>query len=187
MLDIIRKQRFAQIAITLLVLLNLALITSIVWHERSGLNTPPPEAGLEQFLEIELDLTPAQVEKMHAIRRQHFQSGRSLAEALRDSSEMLLVQAFLPELDSARAEELSANIGQIHAKLEWALYQHFVQLSKICSPQQKIKLSELTRELTRGNGPEAPGRPPQPGMKPGPDAHHPGRRPGVTDPPPRDR
>ncbi|NQV13847.1 hypothetical protein HQ531_00205 [bacterium] len=181
MLDMIKERRWMQYTIALLVILNLAMVTSMFLHERSSHGPQGPQGpknGLEYFLKTELDLFPEQVEQMHIIRREHFRANQPLVHALKDSSELLILLAFNPDADSSLANKLSLNIGDIHAQLDFALYSHFVQLNSICTPVQKERLRALAKELTRGSVPP-PNAQHQPGGGPPP--------PGGGPPPPRNK
>jgi Spy/CpxP family protein refolding chaperone len=164
MLDMVSNRRFSRISITLLVLLNLGLISSMVWHERMIKEQPPPRDDLEVFLGSELALSPSQVEQMRHIRREHFQTAGAFARSLQDSSQELLFLAFQADPDSSRAAALSQHMGEIHSQLEWALYDHFVKLAQICTPAQRVLLLDLTQELTQGKRPGGPGQPRHPGQ-----------------------
>lgn len=187
MFDMISNRRFARISIILLIVLNIGLIASMVWHEQNRGNQPLPQQDLEQFLGNELGLSPEQVEEMRNIRQNHFQTAGQYARSLQDSSQELLFLAFQTEPDSLRARQLAQNMGEIHSQLEWALYDHFVKLSAICSPAQRVLLLELTQELTQGVRPGAPGQPPHPARDRGPGNPPPGARPNQGAPPPRNR
>ena len=131
---------------------------------------------------------------MHAIRKQHFDNAHPLLSTLSDSLELLVSEAFKPVTNSARAEELARNISNIHVDMDLALYDHFVKLNALCTPDQQARLKELAGELMRGGSQPPPTgqigerrpprpdgqamdrRPPPPGQGPGPGAR-----------PPRDR
>ncbi len=194
MLDIIKQKRMMQITITLLVILNLVLISSMIINKRPGQNGPDHPMGLEGFLKTELGLTDSQTDAMHTIRKQHFDNAHPLLSALSDSLELLISEAFEPMTDSLRAEELVHNISNIHIDLDRALYNHFVELNALCTPEQQARLKDLAGELMRGGAQPPPqgmgseGRPPHPdaeAMDRRPPPH--GQRPGSGAPPPRDR
>jgi len=195
MLDIIKQTRMMQITIALLVILNLALISSMIINKRPGQNSPEHPQGLEGFLKSELGLTDSQTDAMHTIRKQHFDNAHPLLSSLADSLELLVSEAFEPMTDSIRADELVHNISSIHVDMDRALYNHFVQLNALCTPEQQARLKELAGELMRGGSQPPPhqgmgseGRPPHPegraqDRRPPP----PGQGPGPGTPPPRDR
>ena len=194
MLDIIKQQRMMKITIALLVILNLALISSMVLTRRPVQNNPDHPMGLEGFLKLELGLTDSQTEAMHTIRKQHFDNTHPLLSSLADSLELLISEAFNPRVDSARANELVLNISNIHVDMDRALYRHFVELNALCTPEQQARLKDLVGELMRGGsqpppqGMGAEGRPPHPNVQ-GMDRRPPprGQGPGSGAPPPRDR
>ena len=194
MLDIIKQKRMMQVTIALLVILNLALISSMIIHKRPGPGDSDRPLGMEGFLKSELGLTDIQTEAMHNIRMQHFDNSHPLLSSLADSLELLISEAFNPQTDSKRAEELVANISNIHVDMDRALYNHFVELNALCTPEQQVRLKELAGELMRGGsqppppqGMDAQGRPPRPDGK-GMDRRPPPRQgSGAGGPPPRDR
>ncbi len=195
MLDMIKERRMMQIAVAILVILNLALITSMIIQKPPFPDNQTPRPGLEAFLQTELNLSESQVEAFHAIRKQHFDSVHPILDKMNDSLELLISEAFNPDKDSDRVKELTQNTADIHAQMDYALYAHFAKLNEICTPVQQGRLKELARELTRGGtqpppqkGPRPEGRPPHPdgqardGRLPPPDQ---GVGPGA--PPPKDR
>lgn len=167
----VQRRRFLLASLGLLVIMNLGLMGSIFFQKQG--HDRPGQGGLEHFLEQELSLSPDQVEQMHTIRKQHFDTTLPLVAALRDSSEFLVLQAFMRDLDSTRATAIAKNIGGIHTQLDLALYGHFVKLNEMCTPEQRVRLKELAYELTGGTSP-----PPQRGQAP------PGERPGRGNRPP---
>jgi Spy/CpxP family protein refolding chaperone len=195
MLDIIKERRMMQIAVAILVILNLALITSMIIQKPPFPGNQAPRPGLEIFLAEELKLSEAQVDAFHAIRKQHFDSVHPILDRMNDSLELLISEAFNPDRDPDRVKELNQNTADIHAQMDYALYDHFVQLNEICTPEQRGRLKKLARELTRGGnqpppqeGPRQAGRPPHPGgqtrdgrLPP------PGQGAGPGAPPPKDR
>ena len=195
MLDIIKQKRMMQVTIAVLVILNLALISSMIIHKRPEQGDPDRPLGMEGFLKSELGLTDSQTEAMHNIRMRHFDNTHPLLSSLADSLELLISEAFNPETDSKRAEELVANISDIHVDMDRALYHHFVDLNALCTPEQQMRLKELAGELMRGGSQPPPpqrmggqARPPRPdgkGMDRRPPPPRQGSGAGV--PPPRDR
>ena len=194
MLDIIKQKRMMQITIAMLVILNLALISSMILTKRPGQDNPDHPMGLEGFLKSELGLTDTQMEAMHTIRKQHFDNSHPLMSSLADSMELLISEAFKPLKDSTRADMLVHHISNIHIDMDRALYRHFVELNALCTPEQQARLKELAGELMRGGsqpppqGMGAEGRPPHPdaqSMDRRPPPRGPG--PGSGAPPPRDR
>ncbi|NQV42506.1 MAG: periplasmic heavy metal sensor [Candidatus Marinimicrobia bacterium] len=195
MLDIIKQKRMMQTTIAILVVLNLALISSMILTKRPGPNNSVYPMGLEGFLKSELGLTESQTEAMHAIRKQHFDNTHPLMSSLADSMELLISEAFNPAKDSTRADMLVHHISNIHIDMDRALYRHFVELNALCTPEQQARLKELAGELMRGGSQPPPpqgmgeeGRPPHPDAQ-GMDRRPPprGQGPGSGAPPPRDR
>jgi len=195
MLDIIKQRRMMQLALAILVILNLGLMGSMVLNKRPSPESEAPRQGLEMFLKEELALSENQMEALHDIRKQHFDWAQPLMEALADSLETLVGQAFYPVSDSVRVNELAHNISDLHVSMDLALYTHFVQLNAICTPEQQDRLKDLAGKLMPGSS-----RPPHPkeqmgeGRPPHPDGQGMDRRPpppsggpGSGGPPPHDR
>jgi len=195
MLDIIKQQRMMQATVAILVLLNLALIIFMIINKPPRQNDVAPQVGVESFLQTELELSDGQMDALHNIRKQHFDNVHPNMTALADSLESLIAEAFKPISDSTRVNELAQNISDIHVKMDLALYNHFVQLNALCTPEQQGRLKDLAGKLMPGSsqlpppeGQGAQGRAPHPDgraqdRRPPP----PGQGPDRGAPPPRDR
>jgi len=157
MLDMIKQRRMMQTTIAILVLLNLALITTMIINRPPG----PGEGsalpmGFEHFLRTELDLSTTQMDALHDIRAQHFEDTYPMMEMLADSLDALIEQAFDPATDSIRVNELVRNISNIHVDMDMGLYRHFTALNALCTPEQQESLRDLAGKLMRANSPPPP-------------------------------
>ena len=153
MLDMIKERRWMVLTIFLLVLLNLALITAMVVRDRKPWVHDRSRTGIETFLKDELALTPTQIDSFKAIRERHFNVGAPLMKAMRDSMTKLVSEAFSPVPDAARVESLSNHLAAIHGKMDRSFYNHFVQLSSLCTPEQRERLKAVAKDLIRTMGP----------------------------------
>jgi Spy/CpxP family protein refolding chaperone len=179
MLDIIKQRRWMMSIIVLLVLLNLALIGSMMWGDRRH-DDSDHRSGFEMFLKNELALSPTQIDSFKVLRERQIKQGVPLVKALRDSMDALVSQAFARRPDSARVNRLAHQLGEMHRRLDWSFYQHFAELSALCTPEQRSRLEAFAQDLTRrmwsghkghgrhGEGPPPEGPPPR-GKHGGPD------------------
>ncbi len=196
MTDIFQKRRLGQITIVLLVLLNLALILTMIISKPPRRGNETPQQGLEGFLREELQLSEEQMQAFVDIRNGHFNTLKPKMEALSDSMEILVDAAFDPDVDSLDVAELTKSMAVIHTEMDLALYRHFAHLNEICSPEQQVLLRKLADQLIRGSTQPPPperqsmsGRPPhgeERGRGPGGPPPR-GKGPGPGGPPPRNR
>lgn len=152
MLDMIKERRWMVLTILLLVLLNFALITAMVMRDRKPWEHDRSRAGFETFLKDELALTPTQLDSFKTIRERHFKAGGLLMKALRDSMTTLVSEAFSPIPNPARVEALSNHLALIHGEMDRSFYNHFVELSSLCTPEQRERLKGVAKDLIRTMG-----------------------------------
>lgn len=167
MLDIIKQRRWMILTIVILVLLNLGLITGMMMHDRHPGKFDRRSGGFESFLKDELQLTPVQIDSFKAIRTRHFKAGAPLMKAMRDSMDAMMSEAFNPQPDTLHVKVLSKQLAEMHREMDWSFYQHFAQLSGLCTPEQRERLEVFAKDLTHRMGPsrkshDRPETPPPP-------------------------
>ena len=164
-MDFITRQRFLTIAIIVLVLLNLFSLGAI-WILQSGRRPflQPPvhyhregKGNIVEFLSEELKLTDEQFKEFKAIRRDLDRGRRFLECEILETRRELVEESFRPNPDSTKAEFLVTKIGENQILLEKLLFDHFVKMKSLCTPEQSEKFDSLMHEiLQRSRPPDAP-------------------------------
>lgn len=171
-MDIFKRERMTQWIIVLLVILNLFTMATL-WVQRGKdqpLPLPPGDErrqghGVLEFLEMELDLSEDQTQRLEALRSRHheerFQTEKLMLDKRREY--MRLVTENNP--DTAKVNRLARQLGEIQAKMEGLTFQHFTEIKALCTPEQKDQFNRLMREVLDrqpppGHRPEGRRRPP---------------------------
>jgi len=103
------------------------------FRERLGLS----QEQMKQFAEFNPEFRQ-QVQKIHAE-----------LSALRIQ---MLEEMSAVTVDTSRLNQLSDSIGSQHALLKKVTFEYFLDLRKVCEPDQQEKLEALFREMFAGDG-----------------------------------
>jgi len=109
---------------------------------------PRPERG-ERMTEL-LDLTDAQEQQIDKIRLEHLkkmESSRSELQKLRSEYRLLLVA---DSYDKNKVKQKLAEIGAVQEKRELEKADHFAEIRKILTDEQKVKFDQFI--LSHGPG-----------------------------------
>jgi Spy/CpxP family protein refolding chaperone len=162
-MTIFTQQRITAWIIGLLLILNI-LSVGTLWFFQFRRQPPPPEIGpgpVQHFLEAELQLTQEQAQQFARLRQEHSQAAKALNDAGHQLKGTLLNEVFTDAPDVEKVTRLAEEIGQKQTELELLLFQHFLALKSLCSPEQADRLQSLIHEIV-----PPPGSPPPPGQSP---------------------
>lgn len=179
-MDMFSKQKFTSVVIVLLIVLNLATISTL-WLKDKNPPPPPgenqPNRGVEQLLSKELKLTEKQKTEFTKLRESHFKATRSITKEIHELKKEMMDQLNEVEFDPIAVEMLANEIGEKQAKIEEEIFNHFVDLLSVCNDDQKKKFRTLLSNFFPNpeNKPPRPGGTPPPHMPPGPRGEKPPR------------
>jgi hypothetical protein len=178
------KERAAAWTIALLLILNLATLSTIWFKEirRPDFGPPKPDGrndNISLFLKSELAWSDSQVQAYEFLRNTHLGKSRAVMTEMRELKRELLDELFEDEPDSLKAGLLIQSINQKQMEMEQLNYSYFVALKKLCGDEQKDRLRGLMNELFFRDQPG--------GGRPGGPPHGPGgpgdRPPDMSGPP----
>lgn len=143
-----------------LVLINLsALATYFLFiRKTTGESVTGNNAKNGITLKQELSLTPDQILKVTSINKTYNATGESIALAIKEKKADLLVELSKNSSDSNQIINLVDDIVKDQKKLQMANIKQFLDLKKVCTPEQTQKLSRIYSELygcennTKGRG-----------------------------------
>lgn len=181
-MDIFKQRRYLVFLVILLVVLNLGTIT-LLWvgrppAPRAGIHPegpPQQEARLKDLLKRELKFNDEQIARYFQLRENHRRQFEKLNEEIRRLKKQMFDAVFSREPQPALSDSLLQLSLQKQAELDSLTYQHFLDLKKLCDPDQQYQLKMLIGEFFRQQGrlqgkgqvPPPPGRgegtPPPPG------------------------
>lgn len=170
-MDIIKQKRLTMTVIIILILLNLTILTLLWLGRPTRLRTeaPPPaleKQRLQHLLRDELGFDQRQIEQFQYLQKMH----RDQVRVLQDEIQQLKKQMFDAVLDDNPNPVLSDSLLQLsqdkQAEIERLTFQHFVDLKKLCSPEQQDKLQLLIHDMFRRPPQGERPLPPPPGESP---------------------
>ncbi|TCZ71750.1 hypothetical protein [Flaviaesturariibacter aridisoli] len=147
------------VGITLLVLLNIALLATIWLQKKEGrVAAPGPRPGDENPLATELRFDSAQRRSFDTLRAEHFKWMQGYRKQMRDARDH-----YFDGIKSGAAPDnrIAWSIAALHTKMDSATYVHFAQVRALCNPQQQEAFDRLLRRIVNAAG--------RPGPRPSPD------------------
>ncbi|MBN2349389.1 MAG: periplasmic heavy metal sensor [Bacteroidales bacterium] len=150
------KKRLIILGIVLLVVLNLSSLATILYHNRVGkvavtLNQDDEILynNLNHFLQKELSLTDEQFLSVENLRREHFIRTKEIIVQLNDKRDEMLVEFRKEKPNHRKLNNLAGEIGNLHRDLKIEAIDHFLNLKKLCTPEQQEKLNILFEKIQR--------------------------------------
>jgi hypothetical protein len=183
-MDIFKQNRFLGWIVVLLVLLNLITLVTL-WLGRPLRPVPrakpvgPDREQLQmpQALRDGLGFDDAQIAEYQRLTRQHREEVRRLNEEIRQIKQRMFEGALQDSPTPELSESLLALAQQKQAAIEKATFQYFLDLKKLCRPDQQEKLKLLVDQLFRQpKGGQDQGRPQPPRDRQPPPRRPPDRR-----------
>lgn len=143
-----------------LVLINIAAMATYFIYLRKQANETLTGPGLKRgiVLQQELALTPDQSLAVNKINATYQASSEPIVEDIREKKSELLEELSKEDTDSAVLTKLTNDIVIEQKKLQMANIKQFLDLKKVCTPEQTLKLSQIYAGLYgfeqkgKGNG-----------------------------------
>ena len=143
-----------------LLLINLCLVLFLFFgnppHAQEGRR--PFEQGPKNKIIDMLRFDKDQVEKYENLIKQHRTSVRLLEEGIREVKSKLYLT--LNEKGSGAKDSLVNQLGDLQMQIENVHYNHFLEIKRLCKPNQQAYFTELTGNLVEFFHPEKQGHTP---------------------------
>lgn len=165
-----QKIRYLTWTVVILGVLNLSVIMSIVYHvwaERNQMESRQEKSsGSLSGREIirVMGFTQEQKDQFHSMNGPFRESVRSINLALDENRSNLFAELKKRAVDTVKCNYISAEIGNLHKALKVKTYRFYLDVKKICTPQQQLRLNEMFSPIFS----EEKG----PGFKHGRSPHH---------------
>ncbi len=172
-MDIFKQQRYLLIVIVLLVIMNIGTLL-MLWigkpsHPSRQRGPIPPKhekSRIEQLLKVELGFNVSQIRKYLKMRQEHRRTTQQLNDEIRQVKKAMFDEVLQDNAKEELSDSLLTLAQEKQAKLEQLTFQHFLDLKKLCKPEQQEHLKFLMNQLFRQNSPPGmknDGHPPPPG------------------------
>lgn len=154
-MDYFSKKRFSLGLVLILLIVNIAAISTMLYHilsERSsaGQKTEIPSAS--QVLISELKLSDEQRERFQIINQFYNQQSCDIASKLTEKRSEMLTQLGEEAVDTLVLNTIAEDIGKLHTELKLLTIQNFLELKKICTPDQQPLLSKIFEDMLESEG-----------------------------------
>lgn len=159
-MNIVTKNKWFLFLLGFLLLANVALLLSFfVFGEKSGSAVPKKSAQPSGFLSRELTLTKEQEQLFKEKKEEHFKRIKPLWEEIRKTKDTLYRQLNNPDFNDSAINAITSRLAAKNKISDEMLFNHFRELRKLCTDEQKIKFDTLipqmmTRPGNRGKGGE---------------------------------
>jgi len=170
-MDIFKQKRNLVFVIIMLVALNLALIALLWFGKPPG---PPQQRGpingeedmfrVQQLLKNELGFDEQQAKEYLKLRFEHQTAAAQLDSEVRQLKKQMFDEVLEDTPLPILSDSLLKLIQEKQARIELLTFEHFLDLKKICKPDQQDNLKILMNEMFRQNSPP----PAEDGMRPPP-------------------
>jgi len=155
------KSKLLTIAVIGLLLLNIGILTFLVFGPNQ--KTPPPprpdRPHLKEMITERLQLSPQQTEAYEQLIKVH----RQQVGQLEDRLMQLRNEAFagISDEDAVKEAHLLSEIDSVNHALQEAHLNHFKKLQQLCSAKQKQLLKPILGEVSQCLRPQNENHPPR--------------------------
>ncbi|MEI6062499.1 MAG: periplasmic heavy metal sensor [Bacteroidota bacterium] len=132
-----------------LVLINITALATYFIYIRKAANEPVPASRFNQGIALreELSLTPEQSLKVNKINATYKASSEPVVAAIKEKKAILLDELTKNDTDTSLVAKLAEDVVLEQKNLQSANIKQFLDLKKICTPEQTKKLSHIYSEL----------------------------------------
>ncbi len=156
-MDIFKQKRYLFLVIIVLIVLNMATLV-MLWlggpqrpAQHRGPGRPKQErAQIQRLLKNELGFDDKQAEQYLKLRQEHREQTRQLNDEMRRIKKQMFDEVLEDIPQPMLSDSLLKLTQKKQSKIEQLTYQHFLDLKKLCKPEQKDKLKLLMHEMFRG-------------------------------------
>lgn len=148
-MNIFNNNRVVFWILIFLVLINITALATYFIYIRKPANEPVPGSGFKHGIALkqELSLTPDQSLKVNEINSTYKSSSEPIVAAIKEKKVVLLEELSKENTDTTLVAKLAGDVVIEQKKLQMANIKQFLDLKKVCTPEQTQKLSQIYSEL----------------------------------------
>jgi Spy/CpxP family protein refolding chaperone len=145
------RSRAAFWGMIFMIVLNGAVLITFFIKSQPADAIPPKDCGkgnsANTALIDELGLTSEQKTRVLAINEQYRRTAEPVAAAIRDNREKILSELEADHPDTILIRNCIDTIALLQAEIQLKNIQQYLDLKKVCTPEQALRLSALYRNL----------------------------------------
>jgi Spy/CpxP family protein refolding chaperone len=154
-MDYFIKKRFSFWLVFFLLVVNVATITTILYHIYSDKTTASPATvnnGVGKIITTELELNAQQKDMFSSINDVYNGKSKAVLDQLTDKRSEMLAELGEENPDTLILNTIANDIGELHAVLKLLTIENFLELKKICTPDQQQQLSKMYNDMLECEG-----------------------------------
>ena len=148
-MNIFNTNRIVFWILIFLVLINITALATYYFNIRKPSGEAIPNSGYKAGIALkeELKLAPEQSLKVNQINAVYQATSTPIVAEIREKKANLLVELSKENTDTTLVVELAEEVVIGQKKLQLANIRQFLDLKKVCTPEQTQKLSQIYAEL----------------------------------------
>lgn len=153
-MGLFENKKFTIITISLLAILNVALVSVIVLHQvnRGGERKTNDRS---RFFTERLDFTDEQIEQYDSLNAIHKEERNRFQRQINSTRRQFFRLSHSANFSSEQADSLTSEIGLLVSKMELNSFNYISGVRAICTPEQLNKLDTYLQERMRPKGSES--------------------------------
>ncbi len=133
--------------IIILTIVNLAALGTMFYQMNMRRGPEPPDTRAREIYKKELQLNEKQQLGFDELHKQFRIQSQGVVEQIRDKKREMLDELEKQDPDTVKLNQIAIDLGELHGKLKRSTYQHFIEMKKICGPEQQDKLHHMYRNM----------------------------------------
>ncbi|HOW32019.1 MAG TPA: periplasmic heavy metal sensor [Bacteroidales bacterium] len=144
-MDLLSKNRIVFWLLIFLVVVNIAALATYFVHsgDRGKTTAETGNAGREITLSSELSLSPDQSKRVNEVNSRFRENNEPLFATIREKKSAIVEELAKPVTDTALVAKLAAEVGEAQGAVQLSNAKQFLELKKICTPDQTQKLANV--------------------------------------------
>ncbi len=140
------QKKYTIAFILTLIVLNFITLGTLWWGHSSnkGHHHPPHK---QHFLEQELRLSDTQKQQFYEFRQAHFKRMSAADETIHQHKKVIFQELTSENPQNSKADSVTQLIGQLEAKRQQYIFEHFYELKSACSPEQQQKFGRIFKNV----------------------------------------
>jgi Spy/CpxP family protein refolding chaperone len=147
------RTRLYLFIIIILVIFNISAIVAIIYHihREHRQMRPDREEGRDKgrHLADKIGFDKAQTVQFDTLRADFGRKAKTIMSTIQEKKLEMLNEFTTENPDTARLYKITHEIGNLHADMRRLSIDHFMSVKKICTPEQKVKLLDLFRNMMK--------------------------------------
>ena len=154
-MDYFIKKRFSFWLVLFLLIINIAAISTIIYHiysDNPAIIKTEINSDAGKIITDELGLNSDQKERFETINRFYNQQSQQILSQLTEKRSEMLAEMGEENPNTPVLHAIAKDIGGLHESLKLLTIDNFLELKKICNPYQQQKLSGMFNDMLESEG-----------------------------------